>query len=63
MLPTPIVSGKDLISLGAKPGPAFKFALDRTFDRQLDSDDNKEKLMKAALSFIKCWEQQNDQRG
>jgi poly(A) polymerase len=35
-LPPPLVSGKDLIELGMKPGPQFKLILDACMDKQLE---------------------------
>ena len=35
-LPPPLVSGRDLIDLGLKPGPNFKILLDACMDRQLE---------------------------
>lgn len=35
-LPNPIISGKDLIELGLKPGPKFKILLDACMDKQLE---------------------------
>ncbi|MDF1808943.1 MAG: CCA tRNA nucleotidyltransferase [Phycisphaerales bacterium] len=34
--PEPFVSGADLIELGLKPGPDFKFVLDSSYDAQLE---------------------------
>lgn len=36
-LPKPIVTGKDLIDLGIKPGPIFKEILDKAYDKQLEN--------------------------
>jgi len=36
--PTPLISGADLIALGASPGPAFKRWLETLYDRQLDGE-------------------------
>jgi poly(A) polymerase len=53
MLPDPIVTGKDLIEAGVKPGPAFKFALDNVFNSQLDGCEDKGTLVRHALGFVK----------
>ena len=34
--PEPLITGADLIAMGFTPGPAFKRALDDTYDRQLE---------------------------
>jgi len=34
--PDPLITGADLIAMGFTPGPAFKRALDDTYDRQLE---------------------------
>jgi poly(A) polymerase len=36
--PAPFITGGTLISLGAKPGPAFKAWLDTLYDRQLENE-------------------------
>jgi len=48
-LPKPLLTGKDLINLGLKPGPQFREILDEVFDLQLEgsfSDKN------AALDYV-----------
>lgn len=35
--PRPLVTGDDLVAAGLSPGPAFKRALDQTYDAQLES--------------------------
>lgn len=35
-LPKPIITGKDLIGIGLKPGPKFKIILDKMMDAQLE---------------------------
>ena len=37
LLPKPMITGKTLIDLGLKPGPAFKALLDQCFDKQLET--------------------------
>ncbi len=48
--PDPLLTGDDLIALGAKPGPTFRRLLDKAYDLQLDS-----RLMDrpAALTWLK----------
>jgi putative nucleotidyltransferase with HDIG domain len=54
MLPSPIVSGNDLIAAGAKPGPKFKDALDRAYEIQLSNEGAKrDSLLKFALNELK----------
>ena len=45
MLPTPFITGNDLISMGHKPSPEFKIMLDLAYDRQLDGW-SKEEIIK-----------------
>lgn len=51
-LPEPMVTGDDLIQAGEKPGPLFKKALDIAFNQQLDGIEDKQKLLRQALSYI-----------
>jgi poly(A) polymerase len=37
-LPEPLLSGRDLIALGHRPGPLFREILDRAFDAQLEGE-------------------------
>jgi tRNA nucleotidyltransferase/poly(A) polymerase len=46
MLPSPIITGKDLISLGYKPGESFKRVLDLIYDKQLNGCEDKDELLK-----------------
>ena len=39
-LPQPLLSGRDLIALGHRPGPRFREILDRAFDAQLEGRDH-----------------------
>lgn len=43
----PIIQGRDLISLGMKPGKEFKEILDYALNLQIDEDLEKEELLKA----------------
>jgi poly(A) polymerase len=52
-LPKPIVQGNDLISLGHKPGIAFKFVLDKLFEKQLNGNEDKESLLKQVEGLFK----------
>ena len=49
-LPPPLLSGKDLIDLGFKPGPKFKKILQKIVDLQLK---NKLKTKEAAIAYVK----------
>lgn len=52
-LPEPIIKGDTLIAEGIEPGPEFKDVLYHAFNSQLDGNENKEKLLKAAIAEIK----------
>jgi poly(A) polymerase len=52
-LPSPIVQGCDLIALGHKPSPKFKFVLDHLFDLQLNGDTDKESLLSKVGGLFK----------
>ena len=43
--PKPLIMGKDLISLGFKPGLEFKSILDFAFDMQIDENLSREKIL------------------
>ncbi len=45
VLPTPLVTGRDLIDQGHKPGPEFSKMLQALYDRQLEGDTDKEALL------------------
>ena len=49
-LPPPLLSGKDLIKLGFKPGPVFKTILEKVRDMQLTS---RLKTHEAAIGYVK----------
>ena len=49
-LPPPILTGKDLIDMGLKPGPKFKKILKKISDLQLK---NKLKTPEAAKAYVK----------
>ena len=49
-LPPPLLTGRDLIELGFKPGPKFKKILDRVSDLQLK---NNLKTKEEAIAFVK----------
>ena len=49
-LPPPLLTGRDLIDLGFKPGPKFKKILDRVSDLQLK---NNLKTKEEAIAFVK----------
>jgi len=53
ILPAPIITGEDLIAAGEKPGPAFRDALFHTHNQQLNGCDDKDKLLRSALGFVK----------
>jgi tRNA nucleotidyltransferase (CCA-adding enzyme) len=36
--PQPLIQGRDLVTLGLKPGPQFKSILDACYEAQLDGD-------------------------
>jgi hypothetical protein len=61
MLPEPIVSGNDLIKAGKKPSQAFGYALQETYDRQLDGLTDKEKLVKVAVSMVNQFDGASDE--
>jgi hypothetical protein len=51
--PPPLVSGDDLIRLGAAPGPGFKRWLDELYDRQLEGAiATKEDAVAAAKALV-----------
>lgn len=45
VLPTPLVTGRDLIALGHPPGPEFSQMLKILYDRQLEGETDKEALL------------------
>jgi poly(A) polymerase len=52
--PPPLVTGRDLIQQGLKPGPVFKKLLDYAYDRQLDDESiTKENLMQEVMENAK----------
>jgi tRNA nucleotidyltransferase/poly(A) polymerase len=52
--PTPLITGDDLTTAGAVPGPKFKLALDAAYDAQLEGKiETREQAMDLALSQIK----------
>jgi tRNA nucleotidyltransferase (CCA-adding enzyme) len=53
MLPTPLVTGEDLLLAGKTPGPEFGKALKVAYDYQLRGETNKTKMLKHALSTMK----------
>jgi poly(A) polymerase len=54
-LPDPLVSGKDLIDAGIKPGPVFKLILNKVYEHQLDNESLlKEHLLKEAIDEAKA---------
>jgi poly(A) polymerase len=56
--PPPLVTGRDLIQQGLKPGPMFKKLLDYAYDRQLDEESiTKENLMQEVMENAKQQEQ------
>ena len=48
-LPEPLVSGKDLISLGYKPGPIFNTIIKRVLDSQIEGVLS---LKEEAIEFV-----------
>lgn len=44
VLPPPLVTGRDLIALGHKPGPHFAEMLQALYDRQLEGETDKQEL-------------------
>ncbi len=51
--PAPLVTGDDLISLGASPGPRFKQWLEELYDRQLEGEfPNRPGALRAAEELI-----------
>lgn len=59
-LPAPLVTGNDLVIQGIKPGIEFKTVLEHAFNSQLDGNENKEKLLKAAIAEIKFLRRTNE---
>lgn len=52
-LPKPLVTGRDLIALGVKPGPAMGALLTKLMDRQLDDEfANKDDALFAAKELV-----------
>jgi tRNA nucleotidyltransferase/poly(A) polymerase len=45
VLPAPLVTGRDLITLGHKPGPKFSSMLQTLYDRQLEGETDKATLL------------------
>jgi len=45
ILPKPLVTGRDLITLGHKPGPNFSTLLQTLYDRQLEGETDKAALL------------------
>lgn len=55
-LPKPLISGRDLISEGLKPGEVFKFVLSDIFDLQLEGKiSTKEEAIVSAKKIHKAW--------
>jgi poly(A) polymerase len=53
-LPDPLVTGKDLIDAGIKPGPVFKLILNKVYEHQLNNETLlKEHLLEEALDEAK----------
>ena len=52
MLPDPIITGKDLIFEGKKPGPEFKDILFKTHNFQLNGETDRNKLLKFAMGLF-----------
>src|SRR5262249_20610502 len=51
--PEPFISGNDLMSLGASPGPTFKRWLESLYDRQLEGEfSSREAAMDAARLLL-----------
>jgi len=48
----PILTGKDLIAVGYKPGPHFRVMLDAAYEAQLDGETRKEVLLKIATQAV-----------
>tara|TARA_Y100000296_G_scaffold82525_1_gene111834 strand:- start:34 stop:1515 length:1482 start_codon:yes stop_codon:yes gene_type:complete len=49
----PVVTGYDLIDRGFKPGPLFKVALQAALDAQLDGENDKNTLLRIAITGTK----------
>ena len=47
--PKPIITGKDLIQAGMRPGPEFKTALERAMEAQQAGEEGREVLLEIAL--------------
>jgi hypothetical protein len=60
ILPSPIVTGNDLIASGLKPTDSFKKALDKAYDQQLRKIINKQKLLNFAIGIYNFWEKENE---
>jgi tRNA nucleotidyltransferase (CCA-adding enzyme) len=54
-LPSRLVTGNDLDFIEKKHKELFKKILDKTYNRQLDTDSSKEELVKYAHSLYKQW--------
>jgi poly(A) polymerase len=51
--PTPLISGDDLTSAGAQPGPVFKRALDSAYDAQLEGRvTTRDAALKLAMEIV-----------
>mgnify|MGYP001102315329 CR=1 FL=1 len=50
----PVVTGRDLLALGFKPGPKLGTALKAAFERQLDGITSKETLLRVALEVLQA---------
>jgi poly(A) polymerase len=57
MLPKPLITGNDLVNLGLKPGPAFKFTLDCVYNLQLGEHCDREAMLKQAPGFYKQYQE------
>jgi hypothetical protein len=52
--PAPLITGDDLTNAGASPGPAFKRALTKAYDAQLEGRvQTHEEAMKIALEIVR----------
>ena len=58
LIPTPLITGKDLIHLGLKPGPAFKSVLTNIQTEQLEG---KIQEREQALNYAKKWIEKENQ--
>lgn len=57
-LPPPLVTGSDLIAMGHKPGPGFRFVLEQLAEAQLNGEltDREQALAQVSLFWFR-WEQ------